>query len=213
MRPSIRATGPWVAQLHSDCAWIQFWVELPTAMQVADFRTFLENYAAQQQQLGRFQWLPVVALRNVTEWLAYMHIVPNEVRVDSLIAIGFLIVCMINSVGLMLAKFASRAMELSVRRALGASRFDLFLQCVTETIVVGILGGLLGLLLAAVGLYALRGMQGVDSPDSAMGQLVSLNTQAVLITFAAALLTTICSGLYPAIRASRVQPGWQLKVQ
>jgi putative ABC transport system permease protein len=203
----------WTARLNSDCAWVQFWVELPTAAQVSAFKSYMENYAAQQRQLGRFQWLPLVALRDVMDWLAYIHIVPSEARVDALIATGFLLVCMINAVGLMLAKFGSRAMELSVRRALGAARSDLFLQCVTETTVIGILGGVLGLGLTAAGLAALRSMRGIASQDSAVGHLVSLNTEMVVITFVAAVLTTVCSGLYPALRASRVQPGWQLKVQ
>jgi len=203
----------WAGLLNSDCTWVQLWVELPTAAQVRDFRLALQNYAADQQRLGRFQWLPLVSLRDVTDWLAYLRVVPNEVRVNSMIATGFLIVCLINAVGLMLAKFSSRTVELSVRRALGASRVDLFLQCVTETLVIGLLGGLLGLALTAAGLAALRGLRGVTSLDSAAGHLISLNMEMVVITFAAAILSTICSGLYPAWRASRVQPGWQLKAQ
>jgi putative ABC transport system permease protein len=205
--------GEWAGVLNSECPWVQFWVELPEPEQIRDLRNFLRNYAAQQQRLGRFQWLPVVALRDVTDWLAYLRVVPNEVRVNAMIAIGFLVVCLINAVGLMLAKFSSRAVELSVRRALGASRLNLFLQCVTEALLVGILGGLLGLALTVAGLGALRGLRGVSSQDNVAGQLLSLNTEMVLITFAVAILATIGSGLYPAWRASRVQPGWQLKAQ
>jgi putative ABC transport system permease protein len=79
--------------------------------------------------------------------------------------------------------------------------------------VIGLLGGLLGLALTAVGLSALRGLRGITSADSARGHLASLNVEIVLITFGIAILATICSGLYPALRASRVQPAWQLKAQ
>jgi putative ABC transport system permease protein len=203
----------WQARLKSDCPWVQFWVELPHAAQVTAFRTFLQNYAAEQHRLGRYPWLPVTALYDVMGWMDHVHVVPSEVRVNSMIASGFLIVCLINAVGLMLAKFSSRALELSVRRALGASRHNLFLQCVTESMVIGLLGGLLGLALTAVGLSALRGLRGITSADSARGHLASLNVEIVLITFGIAILATICSGLYPALRASRVQPAWQLKAQ
>ncbi len=203
----------WTGRLNSDCPWVQLWVELPTAGQVQTFKTNLQNYAAEQQRSGRFQWLPQVALRDVTQWLAYLRIVPNEVRVNSMIAIGFLMVCLINAVGLMLARFSSRAVELSVRRALGASRVDLFLQCLTETFLVGVVGGLLGLALTAAGLAALRSLRGVGSADSTAYQLISLDVRMVVITFAVAVITTLCSGLYPAWRASRIQPGWQLKAQ
>ncbi|HTB68715.1 MAG TPA: ABC transporter permease [Steroidobacteraceae bacterium] len=205
--------GDWAGILSSECPWVQFWAELPEAGQVRGFRSFMQNYAAEQQRQGRFRWLPMVALRDVSEWLANLRVVPNDVRVNSMIAIGFLIVCLINAVGLMLAKFTSRAVELSVRRALGASRANLFLQCVTEALLVGLLGGVLGLGLTTAGLFALRGLQGVTSQDSVAGKLVSLNGEMVLITLAVAIVATICSGLYPAWRASRVQPGWQLKAQ
>jgi ABC-type lipoprotein release transport system permease subunit len=59
----------------------------------------------------------------------------------------------------------------------------------------------------------LRSLRGVTSSDTAGVQLISLDTEMVVITFAVAILTTICSGLYPAWRASRVQSGWQLKAQ
>ena len=142
-----------------------------------------------------------------------VNVVPSEVRVNSMIAGGFLLVCLINAVGLMLAKFSSRAVELSVRRALGASRTDLFLQCLTESLLIGLLGGLLGLALTAAGLAAVRSLRGISLQDVAARHLVSLNMEIVLITFALATMATVCSGLYPALRASRVQPGWQLKSQ
>ncbi len=203
----------WAALLSSECGWIEMWVELPQAAQVRDFKVFLQNYAAEQQRSGRFDYRPLVGLHDVMEWMAYVHIVPNEVRDDSMIAIGFLIVCLVNAVGLMLAKFSNRAAELGVRRAMGASRVDIFLHCLTETTLIGLLGGLLGLSLAAAGLSGMRALQGVASRASAAGHLVSLNVEMVLITLAAAIITTICSGLYPALRASRVHPGWQLKAQ
>jgi len=203
----------WQARLSSECPWLQFWVELPKATQVRGFRAFLANYAAQQQQLGRFKWLPLWALHDVPDWLAYARIVPNEVRINTMISVGFMIVCLINAVGLMLAKFSSRAVELSVRRALGASRSDIFLQCLTEALVIGLLGGFLGLGLTVAGLSALRSLRGIATTDSAYGRLLALNTQMVLITFGVAIIATICCGLYPAWRASRVPPVWQLKAQ
>ena len=67
-----------------------------------------------------------------------MHIIPDEVRVNSLLAFGFLTVCLVNAVGLMLARFSARANDFGVRRALGATRSDIFLQCLSETAVVGV---------------------------------------------------------------------------
>jgi putative ABC transport system permease protein len=203
----------WQDLLDSECPWIQYWLQMPRPEQVRSFRSFLDNYAAEQQRLGRFKWRPITALYDVAGWLEYLRVVPDEVRINTMVALGFLIVCLINAIGLMLAKFSSRALELSVRRALGASRSDLFLQCVSEAMLIGLMGGLLGLGLTAAGLAALRWLRGIPSPDSAYGHLLSLNVEMVLITFVVAAVTTICCSLYPAFRASRVEPGWQLKAQ
>ena len=96
--------------------------------------------ARRDGSIGR-HWLRSTA----REWIALKKVVPDEVKLSTLIAFGFLIVCLINAVGLMLARFSGRAGELGVRRALGASRWSIFCQCMTETVLVGVLGGVLGL--------------------------------------------------------------------
>jgi putative ABC transport system permease protein len=203
----------WQELLDSECPWIQYWLEMPRPEQVRNFRSYLDNYATEQQRLGRFKLRPLTALYDVAGWLANKRLVPDEVRINTTIAIGFLVVCLINAIGLMLAKFSSRAVELSVRRALGASRADLFLQCLSEALLIGLMGGLLGLGLTAAGLAALRWLRGIQHADSAYGHLLSLNIEMVFITFVVAAVTTISCSLYPALRASRVEPGWQLKAQ
>jgi putative ABC transport system permease protein len=201
----------WAGHLASECIWTQFWAELPDAAAVRHYRQFLTNYSAEQQRLGRFHWPPLVQLHNVRQWLDLMHIVPDEVRVNSLLAFGFLAVCLVNAVGLMLARFSARASEYAVRRALGASRKDIFLQCLTETAVVGVLGGMLGLVLTALGLAANRASLGYLAEFA--GPLMDLNPDVMLLTVALAVGATLCSGLYPTWRATRVQPAWQLKAQ
>jgi putative ABC transport system permease protein len=201
----------WAGHLASECIWTQFWVELPDAAAVRSYRQFLTNYSAEQQRLGRFHWPPLVQLHNVRQWLDLMHIVPDEVRVNSLLAFGFLAVCLVNAVGLMLARFSARAGEYAVRRALGASRKDVFLQCLMETAVVGVLGGVLGLVLTALGLAANRASLGYLAEF--VGPLMDLNLDVMALTVALAIGATLCSGLYPTWRATRVQPAWQLKAQ
>src|SRR5881275_1327995 len=87
-------------------------------------------------------------LFNVNEWLEYTHVVGKDSKLQTWLAFGFLVLCLVNTVGLLLAKFSVRAAEIGVRRALGASRGEIFHQCLIETSVVGLVGGLLGLLLA-----------------------------------------------------------------
>ena len=206
--------GPgWEGRLNSECVWMQFWAELPDAAAVRDYRTFLYDYAAEQRQLGRFHWAPRAALHDVNDWMAIEIKVPNTLRVSRVVALGFLAVCLVNVIGLMLARFSGRAAELGVRRALGASRRDIFLQCAAETALVGLPGGLLGLALTAAGLAGQRALHNVSGSTGAVARLTSLDGSTVFITLALAMAATVCAGLYPMWRASRVQPAWQLKLQ
>jgi putative ABC transport system permease protein len=95
------------------------------------------------------------------EWLTFKNAVPSDVRLQMWLALGFLGVCLVNTVGLLLAKFLRRSGEIGVRRALGASRGQIFLQCLVEAGAIGVAGGVLGIGLALLGLYAVR-QQPVD---------------------------------------------------
>jgi putative ABC transport system permease protein len=198
----------WEGRLKSDCIWLQFWVELPSETAVQQYRAFLNNYAAEQQNLGRFHWAPHTQLRDVRQWLQYRNIVPSEVRILILVSFGFLLVCLMNAMGLMLAKIMGRAGDIGVRRALGASRGAIFAQCLIETGVVGLAGGIFGLILTALGLRAVRSL--LTKEFVALAHLDWADTGfAVLLGVAATML----AGLYPTWRAAHVQPAWQLKAQ
>jgi putative ABC transport system permease protein len=204
--------GPsWQDQLQSSCVWLQYWVELPDSAALRAYRQYLTNYAADQQKSGRFGWPPLVQLSNVRQWLQSEHIVPDELRLNALLSLGFLLVCLVNAVGLMLARFASRSGAYAVRRALGASRLDIFLQCMVETAVVGALGGALGLTLTALGLTGQRTV--LKTASAYTSQLTHLDGNLMLLTAALAVGAALLSGLYPAWRAARASLAWQLKEQ
>jgi putative ABC transport system permease protein len=204
-------SGPgkgWDGLLHSNCVWIRFWVELPTARDAGTYRTFLYNYAAEQQQRGRFHWPPRVALRSVTQWLSYNHVVPPAVAALTGVSFALLLICVVNAVGLMLAKFMASTGMISVRRALGASRRAIFAQFMIEAGVIGLTGGLLGLGLIQLGLASCRALLEKD-----FSVLTRLHVSDMLIALALAVAATLLAGLYPTWRATQVQPAAQLKAQ
>jgi len=203
-----RSAPGWEGLLGSECVWLQFWVELPTAADAQRYRSFLNNYASEQQRSGRFHWPAHTQLRDVRQWLAYRHAVSDEVSILVLVSFSFLIVCLLNSMGLMLAKIMGRAGDIGVRRAVGAARRAIFSQCLIETGVLGLAGGLVGLALAALGLWALRGLLSAD-----MLELLHLDWIDVGLSIALAVVATVIAGLYPTWRAIQVQPAWQLKAQ
>ncbi len=196
----------WEDYLQSNCVWVTPWVELDSAADVAHYRRFLESYAADQQRAGRFAWAPNVRLRNVMQWLDHEHVVPPESRISLLVSLGFFLICLINTIGLLLAKFLRRAGEIGVRRALGASRREIYTQYLIEAGTVGLAGGVLGLLLTATGVSGV----GVLFPPQ-IAKLAKLDFELVGLTLLVAIVATVLAAFYPAWRAARVQPAWQLK--
>lgn len=190
---------------NTDCVWLQLWVELDNHAKVADYRRFVTDYAAQQKALGRMPFPENARLLSLMEWLGYNRVVPRDVRLQSWLALAFLLVCLFNTVGLLLAKFMRRGGEIGVRRALGASRRSIFAQCLTEAGLTGVIGGAFGLLLTLLGLWAVR-RQPVEYAD-----LIHLDMPMFVATFALALATSGIAGLFPALRASRIAPAMQLK--
>ena len=187
------------------CVWLQFWVQLNTPAKAAAYRQFLRQYSGRQRALGRFRRPPNVRLRDVTQWLAYSRVVPGDVRLQSWLAFGFLLVCLVNTVGLMLAKFTRRQGELSVRRAMGASRAALFGQLLCESGAVGLAGGVGGLLLAWFGLSLVR------QRPTEYASLAHLDPVMLLGTFLLSVGASLLAGVLPARRVSYVPPAWHLK--
>jgi len=187
------------------CVWLQFWVELDSPAKAAAYKQFLTHYSEEQKALGRFARAPNVRLDDLMQWLDYNGVVPSDVRLQAWLAFGFLLVCLLNTVGLMLAKFLRRSGELSVRRALGASRRALFAQLLTESGVVGLAGGLGGLLLALLGLWM------VQHRSTDYASLAHLDPAMLLVTFALAIGASLVAGMLPAWRACNVTPALQLK--
>jgi putative ABC transport system permease protein len=194
--------------LQSECIWIQYWAELPTAADVDKYRRWLENYSSEQKRIGRFHWPSHTNIRDVRDWMAYQHVVDDNVRILVLVSFSFLLVCLLNAMGLMLAKIMGRSADIGVRRALGANRAAIFSQCLIEAGVVGLAGGLLGLGLTALGLIGLRSLL-----SESVGRLTYFSVSDVVIAVLLAVVATTLAGLYPTWRAAQVQPAWQLKAQ
>jgi putative ABC transport system permease protein len=187
-------------------AWLNFWVQLDTPAEVAAYRRFLVNYSAQQKAVGRFERPPDHAdLFGLMPWLQRQGMVPNDVLLQSWLALGFLFVCMVNIIALLLAKFLSRSGAISVRRALGARRRDIFAQFGVESAAIGVAGGLLGIGVAELGLWSVR-----HRPDD-YAHLAQMDVGMLVATVLLAIGVSVLAGLLPAWRACRIAPALQLK--
>jgi len=113
-----------------------------------------------------------------------------------LATVGFvLLIACANVANLTLARLAVRERELAIRTALGAGRGRLLRQLLTESLLLSVLGGVAGLLLAVWGLDALVGLNPADLPRLSE---VRLNTPVLLFTLGAVIVTALIFGLVPA---------------
>ena len=192
----------------SEKVWTQFWVQLNTPKQKEEYGRFLMAYMEDQKSRGRFQREELIySLRNVNEWLAYNEVISEDNRILVALSFMFLMVCVANILGLLLAKFLKRAPEVGIRRALGASKQQIFLQHIVEVSVIGFSGGLLGIAIAQLGLW------GVRETNSYYNALATMDVSMLLAAPAIALLASFVAGLYPAWLVCKTQPAIYLKSQ
>jgi putative ABC transport system permease protein len=124
-------------------------------------------------------------------------------------AVGFvLLIACANLANLLLARAEARHKEFAIRAALGAGRWRLFRQFITEGIVLSVAGGALGLFLAWVGLRALLGANPDSIPRSAE---IGLDANVLLFTLIIALLTGIVFGLAPLLHLGQGSMSLALK--
>jgi len=134
------------------------------------------------------------------------NVVRNDNRVLVRLSFLFLLVCVLNTVGLLLAKFLGKSGEVALRRAMGASRGAVFSQNLVEVGMIGVLGGIAGTGLAWLGLKA------VESLYRGYQHLVQLDPLMLTSAIGLATLSAILAGLYPVWRVSRLAPAGLLKV-
>lgn len=195
-------------RLQSEMFWVQFWAELPTEKDELAYRDYLQAYLEEQGTKGRYsREVPQFSLQDVNEWMEYNNVVSQDNKVLVGLSFMFLAVCLANILGLLLGKFLRRAPEVGVRRALGASKRQIFLQHIVEVSVLGLIGGLLGIAIAQLGLWGVR----VTSAEYTT--LADMDMSMILAAPTISIGACIIAGIYPAWLVCRTQPAIYLKTQ
>jgi putative ABC transport system permease protein len=192
--------------LQSERVWVQYWVELPDANTKHAYEDWLRGYILDQKRIGRFERPVYFQLSTISDLMYEWSLMPTGVKPMSVVSLLFLAVCSLNLVGILLGKFLARVPEVSVRRALGASRAQIFWQHVVECELIGILGGIVGIALSVAILSMLARF--MDNGDA-----LHLDGEMLLVAGFLSLIAGLLAGVYPAWRVCSIPPAMQLKVQ
>jgi putative ABC transport system permease protein len=131
------------------------------------------------------------------------------------VAFVLLIACG-NVASLLLARAAGRQREIAIRTAVGASRGRIIQQLLTESMLLGLGGGVAGLILGGMGVRMLLAFSPgdiprVNSPEHSLGGLMLIDWRILLFLFAISLATGLLFGLFPALRVSHFDVNAVLK--
>lgn len=193
--------------LGSECVWPTVWVELIDEQQINAYLEWLDAYVLEQQKLGRLERPLNNRLSDVMSWLAIHEVADDDAGMMVVIAFLFLAVCMVNMIGLLLARFVGKAGVIGVRRALGASKYHIFIQHLVEVALVGVVGGVLGIVLA------MFGFEGIQYLWPEWKVFDGLNLALVSIGLLIGLASSLLAGVYPTWRICQLPPAQYLKTQ
>jgi predicted permease len=169
----------------------------------ADMRRVTANLAAAYPDQDKGIGATLIPLRDQ---------IVGEIRPFLLALLGavafVLLIACVNVANLTLARSTSRLREFGIRSALGAGRRRLLRQLLTESLLLSVLGGGLGLLLASRGIRAALTLLGPSVPRA---DAIRIDSRVLLFTTAVSLLAGLLFGLVPALRSSRHESSDALK--
>ncbi|WMN60571.1 ABC transporter permease [Pseudoalteromonas xiamenensis] len=193
--------------LKTSMIWLQLWLQFDDPNDIAVYQSKVLSFVEILRQTGRVQRHGErVFLYSPSQWLQINHVVKNDSKLLLLMAIVFLIICLLCVVGLMLANYASRKKEFAIYRALGASRNYLIKRLSFEVMLLTTMGCFMGVLLIFLGLNGIQQLYG-----ESYRAVTSVDVTNLLIAIAIIYVSTLSVCAFPITKHSSSLPASLLK--
>ena len=188
-----------------DVYYLQAWGELPSADKQAEFQLYLDNYSQTLKDAGRHPLEIRNELNNVNQWLTKQDVVDEKILAFSIATFLFLIVCVFNASSLLLSRFHAGKFEVGLRRAIGASKQQVFMQGAVESTLLGLM-----ISIAAVSLSGLFLVLSTEMLPN-LENLAVLNGNTLIAGVVLSIITANLSSVYSRYRANRYSISAELK--
>jgi putative ABC transport system permease protein len=184
---------------------LQFWVQLDSPEKVQQYQQFLKNLVADEKAAGRHPRPEGNRLDNILNVQKALRATNEQLDAFALVASLFLLVCVVNASHLSLNRYMANQYEFSLRRALGASRWQLQGQILADVLLSSLLAFAAALLFAQLGLWTINAL--LPSTRALAGwDWQMLAVMALFVMLISYLVT-----LYPALKTSFSPLNQQLK--
>lgn len=202
----------------AECGYLTAWVEFDQAKltkQLGTLELWARNYTQQQAELGRFPHQDKFKVQSLNALLEELMQFMRWERVYLQFAYLLFAICLVNTVGILLAKYQAKNKLVSLYRALGASRSYVMKIHLLEVSIIAFAAILIGILMAHLGLELMYQVNLYQMDYSADPELVktlfTMDYGFALSTSAFIYGSIVIAGLYPVIRVSGISPAAQLR--
>lgn len=171
----------------------------------ADTYSITKQVTALMERRHQCQGQDIYRFENFSDYMSIVNTVINTVTIFiSLVAAISLIVGGIGVMNIMLVSVTERTREIGIRKALGAKTRSIMLQFLSESAIITMLGGIIGIALGIGGAYLVSGIVGIINPTLEFSPAISI--PAILIATAFSCGIGIFFGIYPAKKAAKMSP-------
>ncbi|SFC05881.1 ABC transporter permease [Pseudoalteromonas denitrificans] len=185
--------------------YLQAFVQLDTQQQKTEFQNYLDSYSQSLKDAGEHPFDINNKLYNVNEWLTKNKVVDDKILAFALATLLFLAVCIFNASSLLLARYHSAKFETGLRRAIGASKKQIFLQGSIESIIIGTICAFFSIVIGWIFLKLSLSL------FPYLTDIANFDMQLMIMGICIAIATSFISALYPLIRASNSNISSEIK--